>query len=222
VAYGAVQQSSTAWFIDPTDPSRLTYEGSKRLGRGPWSSLLIDLQLGRACRRGSMDRPMHPWIAPRYYAGDKPGFVGYPEDPRCYREMLRHYALLGASVFLWWNTTALPGPGGTTVPITDRDALAAEMDALMAEINARTGGVVGSTVGSEPISFEATVIVTGAVRTDGKRIWRISARPDVRVLRNAATGEVVALAADDIGFWIERDDATVPLFVPEVSPPARD
>jgi hypothetical protein len=222
VAYGAVQQANTAWFIDPADPTRLAHEGTKRLGRGPWQSLLMDVQLGRACRRGSTDRPMHPWIAPRHYAGDTPGVVGYPEDPRCYREMLRHYALLGTSVFLWWNTTALPGPGGTSVPITDRDALAMEMDGTMAEINARTRGVVRSTIGSEPISFEATVVITGAVRADGRCIWRVSARPDVRALRNAATGEVVTLPGDEIGFWFERDDATVPSFVPESSPPAGD
>ena len=106
--------------------------------------------------------------------------------------------------------------------ITDRDALAAEMDAIMTEINARTGGVVRSTIGSEPISFEATVIVTGAVRADGKRIWRVSARPDIRALRNAATGEIVTLAGEEIGLWVERDDATEPSFVPEILPPAAD
>ena len=151
---------------------------------------------------------MHPWIALRYDAGDTPGFGGYPEDQRCYREMLRHYALLGTSVFLWWNTTALPRPDGTSGPITDRDALATEMDGTMTEINARTGGVVRSTIGSEPISFEATVVITGAVRADGRCIWRVSARPDVRALRNVVTGEVVTLPGDEIGFWVERDDAT--------------
>jgi hypothetical protein len=213
VAYGAIQQAATAWFIDPANSSRLSLTGTRRLERGPWQSFLMDMQLGRACRRGSPDKPMMPWVALRTYAGDTPGFVGYPAAPEYWSEMVRHYALLGTSAFLWWNTTSLPGPGGTSVPATGRDEMAREFNVLVTDINARTRGVVGRTVTSEPIAFDAPIIVTGAIRIDGRRIWRVTARPGIRRLRDSQSGEVVELPEGQPGFWLESNDDREPRFV---------
>lgn len=217
VAYGAIQQATTAWFIDQSDPSRLSHVGAHRIGRGPWQSFLVDVQLGRACRRGSPDAPMMPWVALRTYAGDTPGFVGYPDDPEYWSEMIRHYVLLGTSVFLWWNTTSLPGTDGSSLPAAGRDEMAREFDALMEEVNARTGGVVRKSITSEPISFESGVVASGAELADGRRMWRVTAKPGVRELRDTLSGQVVPLPDGARGFWVERRDDVFPRFEPVVT-----
>ncbi len=214
VAYGAIQQASTAWFIDDSDPTQLSRTGVTRLKRGSWQSFLIDVQLGRACRRGSPNSPLMPWIALPTYAGDLPGLVGYPEDRRLWSEMVRHYALFGTSVFLWWNTTSLPGPGGTSVPALGRDQMAKDLNALMLEINGQTGGLVQRTISTVPVSFRASIVTSGAVLTDGTRLWRVTVQPGIRRIKESFGGSVLEIPAGELGVWISRRDEVVPDYQP--------
>jgi hypothetical protein len=80
--------------IDPLDKTHVKFGGAVPLGRSPWLSFLMDVQMARAVRRADA-APMHPWIASPSWQGDKVGTAGYPADKRYYDEMIRHVALLG-------------------------------------------------------------------------------------------------------------------------------
>lgn len=214
VAYGVVSQASSAWFIDDTDPTRLARKGSSHLGRTPWGSFLMDVQLGRACRRGSMNEPMMPWIAPATYPGDKPGTVGYADDTRLWDEMVRQYALLGTSVFLWWNPKVVPVPGGKTIIVPDHDALAGRLDDLLKEVNSRLGGRVLRSLASEPVSFRSRHVIGGAQIGGGRYMWRISVAPGVTSLVDPSSGERIDLAPGALGAWFETATSIPPPWVP--------
>ena len=210
VAYGTVAQAATSWFIDPADPTRLARAGKDRLGRGPWQSFLMDVQLGRACRRGTPDRALTPWIAPFTYPGDQRGTVGYPDDTRCWDEMIRHYALLGTSVFLWWNPESVPVPGGKVIQIPELASQPRRIDALMREVNARLGGPVAATVDASPIPFSSDLVLTGARTRAGKYVWRATVRPGIGMVRDADSGATIAVEEGTLGAWIETAVATPP------------
>jgi hypothetical protein len=214
VAYGVVEQAATSWFISSTDPTKLGRTGSERLGRGPWQSFMMDVQVGLACRRQTPDAPLMPWIAPVTYPGDRQGSVGYPVDPRCWEEMVRQYALLGTSVFLWWNPESVAVPGGPTITIERRDELPRQLDQLLSEINSRTGGSVARTLRTEPLSFRDEVFVGGAVLANGKRLWRVSVAPGIKGLTERATGRAVDLAPGELGAWVETTGDRPPDLIP--------
>ncbi|MFM8817886.1 MAG: hypothetical protein ACKOHI_08480, partial [Phycisphaerales bacterium] len=146
-------------FIDPADPTRIAWQGTVHMKRGPWPSFLICQQQARSCVRGAPEVPLVPWIAHLSYEGDVAGagFVGFPKDPRCYDENLRHVALLGTPTFLWWRSMEAPPE-----PDTSR------LDAVISEINGRTLGRIKLPADVEPISFLSDVVVTGGRRHDGR------------------------------------------------------
>ena len=200
--YGQVQQVADAWFIDDKDPSGLSREGSIRLSRGPWSSLLIDVQQLRAVRRGSLGQPLTPWIAPRTYSGDVPGSVGYPNDPRYYLELLRHAALSGTEYFLWWNTRVFPPGSRSGGPSLDE--LAIELNGWIEGINHDLHGKVIECISTEPESFNTKVLLTGAKCADGLVRWRATVRPEVRALRDRSSGTIIPIPPAEVGVWITR------------------
>ncbi len=188
-------------FVDPENPTAIAWNGSARLLRVPWTSLLLCLQQSRACVRSAPDVPLMPWIANPSYAGDDPSnpVVAFPQDLRCYDENVRHAALLGVPTFLWWRSN-----GESSTPDTRR------LDDLVTEINARTLGRITQPADVEPISFLGEVVVSGGRRHDGKWVWRVTASPDVALLREVGTGREWAPTADTIGFWVETTEKAAP------------
>jgi hypothetical protein len=188
-------------FIDPADPSRIAWKGSVHLKRGPWQSFLVCQQQARSCVRGAPTVPLIPWIAHLSYEGDTAGksIVSFPKDPRCYDENVRHVALMGTPTFLWWRSMELPPE-----PDTSR------LDAVISEINGWTLGRIKEPADVEPISFLSEVVVSGGRRHDGKWVWRVSASPEVALLREVGTGREWATTADTLGFWVESAEKVAP------------
>ena len=219
-AYGRMEGVSTGWFIDPTNTSQLSKSGTKRLDRTPWNAFLLDMQTGRACRRNAPETPLQPWIAIQKWRGRIAGLVPYPDDLRYHDEMVRHYALLGAEIFLYWNPEATGlGPDANWTE-ADRTACAFRLNSVLAETNSKTDGVVVATATTQPLALDARVVTTGAQRRDGKWIWRTAAHPDVKRLRNTATGASVGFDASGIGRWDVTDTNVPPTYVPDTSSPS--
>jgi hypothetical protein len=166
----------------------------RTMPRGPWSSFLICQQQARACVRSARDVPFLPWIAHLSFEGATAGagIVGFPNDPRCYDENVRHVALLGTPTLLWWRSMEAPPQ-----PDTSR------LDALVSEINTHTLGRIKEPADVDPVSFLSEVVVTGGRRHDGKWVWRVSASPDVAMLREVGTGREWAPTVETLGFWVE-------------------
>jgi hypothetical protein len=215
VCYGTVAQASTAWFIDPVDSSRLSRTGSIRLQRGAWGSFLMDVQLGRACRRGTPSEPLMPWVAPSSYPGDVRGTVGYPQDERLWAEMVRHLSLLGTSVFLWWNPSTVPVPSGPPIAIPDIELLASRFDSLLREVNQRLRGTGTRCLSVDPVSFTAKHVVSGMQRRDGTFLWRLSVAPGVAALVDPSNGARLPMPAGELGIWLETSTEQPPRWVPE-------
>jgi hypothetical protein len=201
--YGEVE-TLVSRFIDPRHPEsivRTELLGAVRFSRGPWQSLLVAQQQARSAVRGAEGRPFLPWIAHASYDGtpSNRGFVGFPQDLRCYDEHVRHLAVLGAGPILWWrNPTENPEP----------DAI--RLDRLLSDVNANCLGKVIRPVSTEAISFLSDIVVTGALRRDGKYVWRISASPKVREVSIGVDRRRVQLSADSLGLWYLTDTATPP------------
>lgn len=215
VCYGSIEGASTAWFIDPADPTRLSKSGTTRIQRSAWFSFLFDQQTARACRRTSPEIPLHPWIALQAWPGDKPDLVGYPKDQRYHDEMVRHLALMGAETFLYWNPEKMPeSSGGGQAPWTaaDHAACAQRLNEVLREVNARTGGVVASTQTREAIRFDAAMVTSGALRKDGRWVWRTTVRDDVIELRSVRNGAGVPLEHNSRGRWDVTDTPVPPAY----------
>jgi len=216
VAYGRMESVSTGWFIDSADSTQLSKSGTKRLDRTPWNAFLLDIQTGRACKRNAPELPLQPWIALQKWRGRIAGLVPYPDDPRYHDEMVRHYALLGTEVFIYWNPEAVTLPEGNWTE-ADRTACAFRLNGVLAEINSKTDGVLVATATTKAVGFDARVVTTGAQRRDGKWIWRTAAHPEVKRLRNSATGATVGFDASGVGRWDVTDTNTPPTYVPDTS-----
>jgi len=217
VAYGQMEGVSTGWFIDPVNPTQLSKTGSKRLDRTPWNAFLLDVQSARGCKRSAPELPLQPWIAIQSWRGRIAGLVPYPNDLRYHDEMLRHYAVLGTEVFLYWNPEAAGlGPDARWTE-TDRTNGAVRLNGVLAEINSRTDGVVIATATVQPLALDARVVTSGAQRRDGKWIWRTTAKPDVARLRNTQTGAVVGFDASGVGRWDLTDTNVAPIYVPDTT-----
>jgi hypothetical protein len=206
--YGQVQQAADAWFVNPKNPRELSRTGTARLSRSPWTSLLIDVQQLRAARRGTPAQPLTPWIALRTFRGDVPGSVGYPDDPRYYLELLRHAALTGTEYFLWWNSSALPPEARAEGP--DLDGLALELSHWIDGINRDLHGKVVECCSSEPVSFDADFVLSGAKCSDGLIRWRVTARPNVRALKDRSDGTTLTIPTGEVGLWITRKATASP------------
>jgi hypothetical protein len=187
--------------IDTLDPTRISWQGDRRLPRTAWSSFLLCQQQARSCVRSAPKVPLIPWIANPGYEGDDPKnpVVGFVSDLRTYDENIRHVALLGVPTILWWRSS------GESTPLeTER------IDRLVAEVNERGLGRIREPADVEPISFLSEVVVTGGRRHDGKWLWRVTASQEVAALREVGTGREWAPTADTLGFWVETADRTAP------------
>jgi hypothetical protein len=203
--YGFIGQVSTAFVIDPRDP-RFLKRGDPNFGgalkREAWTSFLLDQQKARACRRGGPRRPLQPWIASRTYEGESWGWVGYPLDPRYYFENLYHLALLGTETFVWWNPVSKTKGLG--------DMLAREIDVAVSEINHRCGGPVQTKITTETLAYTTKVVLTGAVLSGGKRLWRASFAPEVTAYRCRPDQGWQNIASRDRGIWLESTTDRMP------------
>jgi hypothetical protein len=198
--YGEIG-SITNLRIDAADPTRISWQGDRRLPRTAWTSLMLCQQQARSCVRGARDMPLIPWIANPSFAGDDPKnpVVGFVQDLRAYDENVRHVALLGVPTILWWRSGE-----ASTASETDR------VDQLVAEINRHALGRIKEPADVEPISFLSEVLVTGGRRHDGKWLWRVTASPEVAALREVGSGREWAPTADTLGFWVETAEKTAP------------
>ncbi len=215
VCYGAIDGASTAWYIDADDPTRLSKSGSVRIQRSAWFSFLLDQQMARACRRTAPEIALQPWIALQAWPGDKPDQVGYPKDKRYHDELVRHLALMGTEVFLYWNPETMPASsGGGLAPWTaaDHAACALRLNEVLREVNARTGGVVVSTQTRNAIRFDAALLTSGALRQDGRWVWRTTVRDDVVEVRAVRNGATIALEPNTRGRWDVTDSPVAPAY----------
>jgi hypothetical protein len=144
-----------------------------------------------------------PWIANPTYDGSPPGkgLACYSLDLRCWDENVRHSALLGAETLLWWRKDSK-----STIAETER------LEALMVDINANTGGKVARTLVSRPLAFDAAWVLSGAVRQDGKAVWRVSMAPSCPGIVNRSTGQVLKPTEASLGAWIITETTQEPLF----------
>lgn len=218
VAYGEIGCVATAWFIDPTDPTQLSKSGTKRLERTPWTSFLLDVQRARACKRNAPNVPLQPWISFQAWRGLSAGPVPYPNDLRYYDEMIRHYALHGTEVFLYWNPDSAGAGPDINWSEVDRNAGAFRLNGILADLNTRLDGVVYAAATTDAIRFDSSVVTSGARRRDGKWIWRTTVRPEVRRLRNVTTNALVDLDTTGVGRWDVGDTATPPQYVADSAP----
>ena len=218
ICYGVLIHAATAWGINPADPTRLILGGSAKLARGPWSSLLMDVQTIRSVRRTGQTE-LCPWISTPVYAGGEPGqqlaapLCGYPTAPQYHDEMIRHLALAGSKTFLVWNSPSSPI---TTVYQTAAPALRIEhanrLNELLRELNTKLGGFVENPLAMNRIAFNSNILVSGAQTSSGSYLWRVSVKPGVTALSLRGTTTVLAIPAGDAGVWFESTTAEVPVF----------
>ena len=218
ICYGVLIHAATAWGINPADPTRLILGGSAKLARGPWSSLLMDVQTIRSVRRTGQTE-LCPWISTPVYAGGEPGqqlaapLCGYPTAPQYHDEMIRHLALAGSKTFLVWNSPSSPI---TTVYQTAAPALRIEhanrLNELLRELNTKLGGFVENPLAINRIAFNSNILVSGAQTSSGSYLWRVSVKPGVTALSLRGTTTVLAIPAGDAGVWFESTTAEVPVF----------
>lgn len=200
--YGTIAQAADRW-IDPAKPTHLSASGAARLGRGPWQSFLLCQQQARSCVRNAPEVELMPWIANLSYQGDDPKqyLVGFPLDPRCYDENVRHAALLGVRNFLWWRASS-----ASTAAETER------LDRLISEFNAVALGRIVKPSTADPVDYRTQVLVSGGQRHDGKWLWRVTASPDVAKLKDPTSGVTVDIGPENLGFWRITDTAEAPRF----------
>jgi len=198
--YGEVS-SIVNLFIDPDDPTRIAWKGTVHPPRTPWFAFLLCSQQVRACARSAPEAPILPWIANPTYPGDEPRkpVVPFPNDLRCYDETIRHAALACVPTFLWWRSNSM-----STETETER------LDALISDINQNTLGRIKQTADVAPVSFLSEMVVSGGRRHDGKWVWRVTASPEVALLREVGTGREWAPTADTLGFWVETAEKVAP------------
>ncbi len=215
ICYGVLGQSATAWGINPNDPTRLVLGGSNKLNRGPWSSLVMDVQTIRSVRRSSTS-DLFPWISTPAYIGGEPGdqlsspLCGYPEDKRYYEEMIRHLVLTGSKIFLVWNPPSKSD--------TQRIAHAQELDTILTEMNTKLGGFVSAPLSISRVPFDGNVIVSGARGIDGKYWWRVSVAPGIRSVTLRGTTTEILIPSDVVGVWYSSTTAVVPEFETHSTP----
>ncbi len=208
--YGRIEQLETAWWIDPQDSTQVAKSGTQRFTKTPWNAFLLDVQLARACRRSAPAVPLAPWVAQPAWSGDR-GEVPYPTDQRCWDEMVRHVALLGTEFFHYWNPPeAFAKRGGDGIAQRIADQCSQRFALVLRDINSVTRGRVVESASTKPISLRAEVVTTGAKRVDGKWVWRTSARPGVRALRDRKSRAVVELASNELGRWDVTEEPTPP------------
>jgi|LauGreDrversion4_2_1035121.scaffolds.fasta_scaffold61958_4 hypothetical protein len=92
--------------------------------------------------------------------------------------------------------------------------MAKDLNALMLEINGQTGGLVQRTISTVPVSFRASIVTSGAVLTDGTRLWRVTVQPGIRRIKESFGGSVLEIPAGELGVWISRRDEVVPDYQP--------
>jgi len=222
-SYGRNSGASSGWWVDQDNPTQLIWKNARgnppkdvngnvytddyRLTRNVWSSLLLDQQLARGIRRSRPDVNLHSWIAS--YLFSEAG-TQYFKDTRYYYENMRHYALLGTEIFLYWNSV-----GGNLA--SNRIAVTRAVDSVLDDINSKLGGSkVVETVTLDPIQFTSAsssyydssrILTTGARTIDGTYVWRTTFGPGVTRIKNNTTG-IVSDLGNEVGIW---NTTTVPV-----------
>ncbi len=216
--YGMIEGSARAWFIDPTDPTKLSKQGTTRITFEPWFSFVTDIQQARSCRRTAPRVPLQPWVAFAHWPGTT-GQVAYPSDQRYWDEMVRHFALLGTEMFNFWNPTTVDNPDtGPWATVPDRDGGARRLDRVLRDLNTRLQGVVVRHASAAPISYLADVVTSGGQRPDGTWLWRTTVRPGVIALRDRKTKVMVSLEDNSVGRWDVTAEPTAPDYEPIKGP----
>jgi hypothetical protein len=122
---------------------------------------------------------------------------------------------MGTEVFLYWNPETMPASsGGGLAPWTaaDHAACALRLNEVLREVNARTGGVVVSTQTRNAIRFDAALLTSGALRQDGRWVWRTTVRDDVVEVRAVRNGATIALEPNTRGRWDVTDSPVAPAY----------
>ncbi|NQV75148.1 MAG: hypothetical protein HQ491_03755 [Bacteroidetes bacterium] len=205
--YGCLEQTATAWGINPLDTTQLIFQGTNKLKRNAWNSLLIDIQLLRSIRRSGQIE-LYPWISTPSYVGSQPGkkieapFCGYPSDPRYYKEMVRHLTLTGSKIFLVWN------PPSNTLDL--RVEHAKDLNDILLEMNSKFGGYVSEPLNISRISYKANFIASGALSSSGDYLWRITVMPEVKSLIIEGVPAPLQIPQNEIGIWLKTKTRTLP------------
>jgi hypothetical protein len=63
-------------------------------------------------------------------------------------------------------------------------------------------------------------VLSGAIRQDGKAVWRVSVAPSCPGIVNRSNGQVLKPAEDSLGIWIVTETDQEPAFDPINSPSA--
>lgn len=212
-AYGRVRQLATHFAPDPADPTRIV-RGRGGIPAEPWSALLVDANAARAIARSS-DRPFHAWIADPAWPGDR-GLADalYHENhggSAYYRENLFHQALAGAEMLLYWTPYA-PGFGSNAIESPadrqKRHDRVRGVNRMVEELNRRLGFAAASPIAVDRVPWTHRTLLSGARRSDGSAIWRVSVHPEVESVRLSPSGQRIAFPAGTVGAWVELPDAT--------------
>lgn len=185
-------------YIDADDPTRIRASPrgpqDRKFGFSPWLAFLSDQQMARSCARAGTG--LMPWIANPSYDGNPSGkgLAQYPNDARCWEENIRHVVLAGAEALIWWRRDS-----------KSSDAENLMFDRLMDEVNSKTNGRVFRPLEVKPLRFDSRWLVSGAIRGDGKVIWRVAVSPDCPGVVIQATGQVIRPTVSSLGEWIVAD-----------------
>lgn len=211
-AYGRVRQLATHFAPDPSDPTKIV-RGRGGIPAEPWSALLVDANAARAIARSS-DRPFHAWIADPAWPGDR-GVADalYHENhggEAYHRENLFHQALAGAEMLLYWTPYA-PGFGSNAVESPaerqKRHDRVRTLNRTVEELNRRLGFAAASPIATAAVPWTSRALLSGARRSDGSAVWRLSVHPQVESVRLSPSGQRIAFPAGTVGAWVELPDA---------------
>ena len=200
--YGEIEGLATR-VIDPTDSTKIRTAvagvAATQIQRTPWLALLTSQQIARSCIRAGS--PLIPWIANPSYDGmpSGKGLGCFPKDLRCYDENIKHLAMLGSEVLLWWrnDSVSLPEEGE-------------RIEQLLVDINRATNGRVCSALVSSPIALDSEYLLSGGTSGQGKSVWRLTLSPDCKGVRDRSSGIIYRSTPDTLGFWILRDTVERP------------
>lgn len=200
---------------DPTQIIRTDYSPKQTaLVSNAWNQVLQLVNRQRGTKRGSPNSPIHPWIASKYYTSNtyKSYWMDNEINENLYYEVIRHVALTSTEVFLYWNQGESAYPGDNTQERLNDSC--SKLNDVLADINSVLGGFTTTSATTERLSYNAKYIISGAPRSAGGYIWRITPRPGV-ILQDS-NGSVLVTEPGG-GIWIQTNTSQQPV-VTEYSP----